>query len=174
MAAAGLAPGALVWAKFGGYPWWPAARADESSPDVAADKPGGADADALLVRFFGTLEYAWMAGASVQPFAHNREARARAQKPASLRRAVAQALAYEASGATPPGWAVQYVPLANKAAAEAGKAKGGGAAGKAKGKGKDAAAERRLRVARTLGLAPPEGSPWARVRGAAAAPASSE
>lgn len=57
-----------------------------------------------------------MAPAYVQGFQANREARAKASKPAALKRAVAQAVAYESGGATPPGWDVPYVSDADIAA----------------------------------------------------------
>eukprot|EP00850_Spirogloea_muscicola_P015060 SM000112S24002 [mRNA] locus=s112:332530:334805:+ [translate_table: standard] len=179
--------GKAIWAKLGRFPWWPAQVVDGAMADAGLRKEQTSDRE-VLVRFFGTYDYAWVDAVACISELHVKFADRSKSKKKSFQVGIDEALEFSKTGKLPSRWegnssnGLQPGLLTHGGDSEdpTGEHDEGDRVGaisqrsKRKGWMKGAAREqekvpalnqrqeRRQRIMRQLGLSPPAGSPFAR------------
>lgn len=97
--------GRVVWAKLGRFPWWPAQVIDSSLADKLLKKDRSSETD-ILVRFFGTYDYAWIDSAHCLSDIETKFQERSKQRKRSFQKAVEEALECKKSGVLPRDWEV--------------------------------------------------------------------
>ena len=101
-AAAACEDGAVVWAKLGGYPFWPARVVPAGTPEDRACEPKGGERW-QFVKFFGTHDFAWVrSDTGLKPFAGGERGDPLAEADGDLKDAIAEAAAALTAGAPTP------------------------------------------------------------------------
>lgn len=97
--------GCCMWAKLGRFPWWPAQVLDASRADAGLQRERPSETD-VLVRFFGTHDFAWVEPTScLSDISVNYAERSR-QRKKLFAKGLEEAEAFRRNGILPPNWNV--------------------------------------------------------------------